>query len=195
MATQNETPERGANRERILRAALNVIGTYGVDKVTHRSVATGAKVSPGTVTYHFSTREDLVRQAFALYVGDYERSLVKTLTARPLETRSDLVGFLSAITALEPGDMDLAKIEYEMLLFSRRDEDTQMLVAGWSRLLEGWLIDPLEKLGAAKPMEAARHLAATCRGSEFEVMSRGQALANEPFRMRIEAVLDGVLPA
>ena len=69
---------RGANRERILRAALEIISTKGVDKVTHRAVAAVAGVSPGTTTYHFATREDLVRDAFSLYIDDYQRSLVET---------------------------------------------------------------------------------------------------------------------
>ena len=78
---------RGANRERILRAALEIISTKGVDKVTHRAVAAVAGVSPGTTTYHFATREDLVRDAFSLYIDDYQRSLVETLTVRPVQTR------------------------------------------------------------------------------------------------------------
>jgi len=188
-----EAGERGANRERILRAALNVVAQEGVDKVTHRSVATRAGVSPGTVTYHFASREDLVRQAFALYVTDYEQSLVQSLTERPLASVADIIAFLSSITALNPGATDLATIEYEMLGFAGRDEETKMRVAGWSRALEGWLTDPLEALGARRPMEAARQLMAICRGSEFEVMARGQTLPAEQFRSRLETVLSGLL--
>lgn len=193
VSTHVESSERGANRERILRAALDVVAREGVDKVTHRSVATRASVSPGTVTYHFSTREDLVRQAFALYVTDYEQSLVHVLTERPLNSAGDIISFLISVTALDPAATDLATIEYEMLAYSGRDEDTKMRVAGWSRALEGWLTDPLEALGARRPMEAARQLMAVCRGSEFEVMARSQALPPEQFRARLETVLSSVL--
>ncbi|MEM1390639.1 MAG: TetR family transcriptional regulator, partial [Pseudomonadota bacterium] len=67
---------RGRNRERILRAALQIISRQGVDKVTHRAVAGLASVSPGTTTYHFVSREEMVREAFTLYVADFSQSLV-----------------------------------------------------------------------------------------------------------------------
>lgn len=184
---------RGANRERILRAALDVISESGVDKVTHRAVAAIAGVSPGTTTYHFSSREALVREAFGLYIADYEKALVETLTQHPVRERADFIGFLGGMTTLHPDGAALAAIEYEMILFAARDEDMRMRVAAWSRTLESWLSDPLEQLGAPRPLEAARILVATCRGSEFEVMSRRQGLTREQFTARINLVLDAVL--
>ncbi|MEM9054922.1 MAG: hypothetical protein AAGB16_06315, partial [Pseudomonadota bacterium] len=59
---------------------------------------------------------------------------------------------------------------------------------------ETWLSDPLEALGAQKPLEAARLLVAVCRGSEFEVMARQQVLTRDVLRSRIETVLNGLLP-
>ncbi len=191
-ASSKSETERGANRERILRAALDVVASQGVDKVTHRSVASRAGVSPGTTTYHFSSREDLVRQAFALYISDYEKSLVQTLTEHPIESVDDIVRFMLSMTALSPDRVDLATIEYEMLLFAGRDEATRMLVAGWSRGLEGWLTEPLEVLGAQKPMEMARQLVAVCRGSEFEVMSRRQTISPGQFQARLDTILAGL---
>lgn len=193
--TSLRTPStgRGANRERILRAALDVISGTGVDKVTHRAVASLAGVSPGTTTYHFDSRETLVREAFGLYIADYEKALVQTLTRHPLRTRDDIVGFLGAMTTLSPDGAGLASIEYEMILFAARDQDMKMRVAAWSRTLESWLSDPLEQLGATRPLEAARMLVAMCRGSEFEVMSRGQELTRQQFSARAIALLAAIL--
>ena len=184
---------RGANRERILRAALEIISTKGVDKVTHRAVAGVAGVSPGTTTYHFATREDLVRDAFSLYIDDYQRSLVETLTVRPVQTRDDFVRFLGGMTTLNPAQSGLEAIEYEMVLFAGRDEEMRMRVAAWSRTLESWLSDPLERLGASRPLEAARMLVALSRGSEFEVLSRSQEIHRDQFASRLNALLDSVL--
>ena len=184
---------RGANRERILRAALEIISTKGVDKVTHRAVAGVAGVSPGTTTYHFATREDLVRDAFSLYIDDYQRSLVETLTVRPVQTREDFVRFLGGMTTLNPAQSGLEAIEYEMVLFAGRDEAMKMRVAAWSRTLESWLSDPLERLGASRPLEAARMLVAISRGSEFEVLSRSQEIHREQFSSRLNTLLDAVL--
>ena len=184
---------RGANRERILRAALEIISTKGVDKVTHRAVAAVAGVSPGTTTYHFATREDLVRDAFSLYIDDYQRSLVETLTVRPVQTREDFVRFLGGMTMLNPAQSGLEAIEYEMVLFAGRDEGMKMRVAAWSRTLESWLSDPLERLGASRPLEAARMLGALSRGSEFEVLSRSQEIHRDQFASRLNTLLNAVL--
>ena len=50
-------------RERILDAALDLIGTRGLDAVTHRDVAAAAGVSPGATTYHFAAKYDLLAAA------------------------------------------------------------------------------------------------------------------------------------
>ena len=192
-AQSGKTAGRGANRERILRAALDIISTKGVDKVTHRAVAALASVSPGTTTYHFSSREELVREAFSLYIDDYQKALVAALTQRPVLERDDFVRFLGGMTTLSPEDGGLEAIEYEMILFAGRDEPMRMLVAAWSRTLESWLSDPLERLGAERPLEAARMLVAMSRGSEFEVLSKRQAMTREQFSKRIQIVLSAVL--
>lgn len=192
-AEQRKPGPRGANRERILRAALDIISKRGVDKVTHRAVAAVAGVSPGTTTYHFATREDLVRDAFSLYIDDYQHTLVETLTHRPVETREDFVRFLGGMTTLNPDQSGLEAIEYEMVLFAGRDDAMRMRVAAWSRTLESWLSDPLERLGASRPLEAARMLVAMSRGSEFEVLSRSQEIHREQFSARLSALLDAVL--
>ena len=191
--TPRKSTPRGANRERILRAALDIISKRGVDKVTHRAVASVAGVSPGTTTYHFASREDLVRDSFSLYIDDYQRSLVETLTHRPVQTREDFVRFLSGMTTLSPDQSGLEAIEYEMVLFAGRDEAMRMRVAAWSRTLESWLSDPLERLGASRPLEAARMLVALSRGSEFEVLSRSQTIHADQFAARLETLLDAVL--
>jgi len=191
--TPRKSGPRGANRERILRSALDIISRKGVDKVTHRAVAAVAGVSPGTTTYHFATREDLVRDAFSLYIDDYQRSLVETLTHRPVQTREDFVRFLGSMTTLSPAQSGLEAIEYEMVLFAGRDEVMRMRVAAWSRTLESWLSDPLERLGASRPLEAARMLVAMSRGSEFEVLSRSQEIHRDQFAKRLGTLLEAVL--
>lgn len=192
-AEQRKPGPRGANRERILRAALDIISKRGVDKVTHRAVAAVAGVSPGTTTYHFATREDLVRDAFSLYIDDYQRTLVETLTQRPVQTREDFIRFLGGMTTLNPEQSGLEAIEYEMVLFAGRDDAMRMRVAAWSRTLESWLSDPLERLGASRPLEAARMLVAMSRGSEFEVLSRSQEIHRDQFASRLSALLDALL--
>ena len=57
-------------REKILHAALRVIGEEGVGGVTNRRIATEAGVSLGTLTYWFETQEDLLRKSMVLFVRE-----------------------------------------------------------------------------------------------------------------------------
>lgn len=64
------TPRGEERRERILRAALLVIGERGVAGATHRAVATRAGVPTATTTYYFATLDELLEDALRLFVGE-----------------------------------------------------------------------------------------------------------------------------
>ncbi|MGH2912322.1 MAG: TetR/AcrR family transcriptional regulator [Solirubrobacteraceae bacterium] len=57
-------------RERMLRATLELIATGGVAAVTNRRVAASAGVSLGSLTYHFDTQTQLLRESLLLYVEE-----------------------------------------------------------------------------------------------------------------------------
>lgn len=62
------TPGPAPARDRILAAVLEVIGGEGIPAVTNRRIAAEAKVSLGSVTYHFATQPDMLRAALLLFV-------------------------------------------------------------------------------------------------------------------------------
>ena len=57
-------------RDRILRTTLELIGREGIAAVTNRSVAASAGVSLGSLTYHFESQVDLLRESLLLFVGE-----------------------------------------------------------------------------------------------------------------------------
>ncbi|REE99175.1 TetR/AcrR family transcriptional regulator [Thermomonospora umbrina] len=57
-----------AARDRILRATLRLIGEQGVGAVTNRAVAKAAGVSLGSLTYHFPSQTDLLRESLRTFV-------------------------------------------------------------------------------------------------------------------------------
>jgi DNA-binding transcriptional regulator YbjK len=57
-------------RERILRITLELIGREGIAAVTNRRVATAAGVSLGSLTYHFPSQVELLRDSLLLFVGE-----------------------------------------------------------------------------------------------------------------------------
>jgi TetR/AcrR family transcriptional regulator, regulator of biofilm formation and stress response len=57
-------------RERILRITLELIGREGIAAVTNRRVAAAAGISLGSLTYHFPSQVELLRDSLLLFVGE-----------------------------------------------------------------------------------------------------------------------------
>lgn len=57
-------------KERILRGTLTLIGEQGIGAVSNRRVAAESGVALGSLTYHFRSRTQLLREALLLYVHD-----------------------------------------------------------------------------------------------------------------------------
>ena len=176
-------------REKILRAVLDLIPVHGADRVTHRLVSAQANVSPGTVTYHFSSIDDLMEEAFHLYMADFRTGLLAALEARPLQSHNDIVEFLMTMVATDPDDADMARIEYAMLGFAQRLPAFHDEVADWSRLLEQAISDALEGLGHPSSRKTATRLLRHCRGTEFDVMARRNATDIAELRADLMALI------
>jgi len=56
------------NKERILRATLELFQVHGIKKATTNDIAQKAGVSPATVYNHFGSKEDLVRAAIKYFL-------------------------------------------------------------------------------------------------------------------------------
>jgi AcrR family transcriptional regulator len=68
--TDTETSVIVGARERMLRATLELIADGGVAAVTNRRVAASAGVSLGSLTYHFTSQTQLLRESLLLYVEE-----------------------------------------------------------------------------------------------------------------------------
>jgi TetR/AcrR family transcriptional regulator, regulator of biofilm formation and stress response len=116
-------PER---RDRIIEVCLDVIAEVGVAGVSHRRVAAAADVPLGSMTYHFSGMDQLLREAFTRFartVSDRfeqrmsdadttaaaERAVVTLITEDVFGTSRDLVlsHELYTLAAREPAYRDI----------------------------------------------------------------------------------------
>lgn len=64
-------------REQILRAALGLLIEEGYRAMTMRRVAAACGMKLGNLTYHFPTREDLVRELLEAVISSYEVEFVE----------------------------------------------------------------------------------------------------------------------
>jgi AcrR family transcriptional regulator len=119
-----ETPIVAGARERILRATLELIASGGVAAVTNRRVAAAAGVSLGSLTYHFASQAQLLRESLLLYVE--EETARRERIARELANEEP--GVERVAEAVEqlvatPSDIPWQIAEVELHLQAARDPE------------------------------------------------------------------------
>lgn len=156
--------ERGrATRQRLLDAAVPLLGEVGWTKVTTRLVAERAGVNPGLVHYHFASVTDLLVAASTAFARTVLARTVEQLTAHTdvSEGVDWLLDELAGWSGADPASLAVA----EAFLASNRLPDLRAelaaLIADFRTDVAGWL----RRHGAGDAaMEAATVLAAAIDG-------------------------------
>ncbi|MEV6184378.1 TetR family transcriptional regulator, partial [Streptomyces sp. NPDC052015] len=102
-------------RQRIIDAAIRVVGDKGIAGLSHRSVAAEADVPLGSTTYHFKTLDDLMVAA----LRQANEGFAKVVAARGHleDPRADLAGDIAALIGdWLAGDRTGVELEYELYL-------------------------------------------------------------------------------
>ncbi|MER6979307.1 TetR/AcrR family transcriptional regulator [Streptomyces carpinensis] len=121
-------PER---RQRIIDAAIRVVGRKGIAGLSHRSAAAEADVPLGSTTYHFATLDDLLVAA----LRQAEDGFAKVIAARGglTDPRSDLATELAAwMREWLAGDRTGVELEYELYLAALRRPALRPVAAEWA---------------------------------------------------------------
>jgi AcrR family transcriptional regulator len=183
-------PER--RRRRILDAALELMGEGGADAITHRAVARRAKVSLGSTTYHYGTREELIRAAFRHYLTEVT-ALFESIGVRTPRTGVDGVVELAVDVARRSIQEPVAvRAEYELILSSARDPILAREFVAYERAIEGGLARVLERIEIRRPHDAARTVIDMVRGFELERFARPDA-DTEDLRRRVRSFIDALV--
>jgi DNA-binding transcriptional regulator YbjK len=175
-------------RSTILDATLRLIATDGVDSITHRRVATAADVPLGSTTYYFESREQLLREAFRLYLTRIWALQTQLLEGFRISTAESLVDYLVELTKRTFEDEAMMLAEYELTLFAARDSEVADALHEWDAAMIAELARALEKLGASRPFDAAKTLLHMMRGHELDSLSRHDA-DPEDLRRRLDVVV------
>ncbi|GGM80170.1 TetR/AcrR family transcriptional regulator [Dactylosporangium sucinum] len=136
-------------KDRIVDAAIEVIAEHGVAGTTHRLIAAAADVPLGSLTYHFSSLDDLRAQAFAKYAQ--RMSAVYAAHFDAVETHEQ---FVEAVTDLINGDAGADNREwavaYELYLAALREPSLRDVTEHWMRTSRSVLerfVDPTTARG------------------------------------------------
>ncbi|MEU6684859.1 TetR family transcriptional regulator [Streptomyces sp. NPDC046832] len=121
-------PER---RQRIIDAAIRVVGTKGIAGLSHRSAAAEADVPLGSTTYHFKTLDELLVAA----LRQANEGFAKVVAARGglEDPRADLASELAALMGeWLAGDRTGVELEYELYLAALRRPALRPVAAEWA---------------------------------------------------------------
>lgn len=148
------TLDRGrATRERLLAAAVELVGEAGWGRVTTRLVAERAGVRPGLVHYHFASVEDLLVTACTGVAGAMLAEALRGLTAHPdvdagLEW---LLGEMRRYTGADPASLLLTEAFLAAGRIPRLHAELAAVVGTFRAGVTDWLRD----LGHTTDAEAA----------------------------------------
>lgn len=121
-------------RDRIIDACIEVIAEDGVDGTSHRRVAAAADVPLGSMTYHFTGRDDLLRAAFERYTREMSDRFVARLERVPKGDREAGVRAVVEIITQDvfPSGRELV-LTHELYTLAARHPAYRTLTNAWMR--------------------------------------------------------------
>ncbi|EHN10346.1 putativetranscriptional regulator [Patulibacter medicamentivorans] len=176
MARVSDAPAEAASpRERVLRAALRLIGTEGLGAVSHRQVARDAEVSLGTLTYHFRDRDELLRESLRLLVGE-EVARLEAIGAGLRTGELGLADLDQLVGTAMAGvvDVSLTVAQFELYLHATRDPRLRDAVAECRAAYDGLAREALVLLGVPDPDEVAPLVVSTVDGLALRRLVTGE---------------------
>ncbi len=161
-------------RERILRATLQLIGERGVGAVSNREIGLAAGVSLGSITYHFATQADLLRESLLLYVREqtaYREQVAERLRAEPL----DLFEIAAEVERVVADSSDIMQqvAELELHLHAARDPAIRDASARCFAANDAIAVAALEALGVDSPQRHAPAVVALMTGLALRRLATG----------------------
>ncbi|GAA2235958.1 TetR family transcriptional regulator [Streptomyces amakusaensis] len=157
--TRRYDPDR---RQRIIDAAVRVVGRGGIDALSHRTAAAEADVPLGSTTYHFASLDELldatlrqVNENFAAAVVDSE-----ALIAPGADVAAELARVMGRWLA---GDRARVELEYELYLAALRRPALRPVAAEWTRGI-------VDALAPHTDAPTARALVAMVDGISLQVL-------------------------
>ncbi|MFF4835982.1 TetR/AcrR family transcriptional regulator [Streptomyces sp. NPDC001315] len=164
MATGHTDPQR---RERIIAATLDLIAEEGLAGVSHRKIAARAGVPLGSMTYHFSGIDQLLREAFGRFT-DHIVAVFDAHLSTPTDRDQARTAVAELVHTLSEGPQRDLVLTQELYTLAARQPDYRELTHAWMRRSRTHLERHFDR-------DTARQLDALIEG-----LTLHRALAREP---------------
>jgi DNA-binding transcriptional regulator YbjK len=161
-------------RKQLLDAAVRVIGEHGIGGLTNRRVCTAAGVSLGSLTYHFATQNDLIREAVTTFVAeesDRIRAIVEDLRGSVDSVEEATAAAQRAIEAIALGSAEIGV--FEVYLHAARDPELQGCARDCYAAYESAAGEILSAFGVPNTSARAAHVVAFISGSQLRRLATG----------------------
>ncbi|MFY9487628.1 MAG: TetR family transcriptional regulator [Solirubrobacterales bacterium] len=169
------TADKTDTRERIIRATLRVIGEHGIGAVSNRVLASEAGVALGSLTYHFPSQTDLLRESLMLYVQEEIERLngIAEVLRRSAPTAAEVaVEIERVVTSAKIGPEQIA--ELELHLHAARDPQLHEASNRCFEAYDDVAVAALEALGVPNAGEHARSVVALLTGLALRRLGSGE---------------------
>lgn len=162
-ATQPSQDRSLARREALLRAAIELLAEGGARAVTHRAVASRAKVPLAATTYYFDSIGKLTEEALRLHMTERVEELHELASgAAAGESVTEIAErFIDALIRRDPA---ATIAQFEVYLEAARNPALRDVVAYALDASELLAKEVLTALGARRPAQAATVLIAMVNG-------------------------------
>ncbi|MFF1255947.1 MULTISPECIES: TetR/AcrR family transcriptional regulator [unclassified Streptomyces] len=173
-------PER---RQRIIDAAIRVVGEKGIGGLSHRSVAAEADVPLGSTTYHFNSLDELLVAALRQANEGFAKALAGSAVFEAPRARL-AAGLAAVLGEWLAGERTGVELEYELYLAALRRPALRPVAAEWG---EG----VAEELARHTDPVTARALVALMDGICLQVLLTDAVYEEEYARDMLARVIDG----
>jgi TetR/AcrR family transcriptional regulator, regulator of biofilm formation and stress response len=190
------TRRRGiARRNAILETVLELLAERGSASTTVRAVAQAAEVPLAAMTYYFSTKSQLLREAFALHANrEGERVALVGRGIEGAASADEIAGRLVrfVLDGLVRHRNRLIA-EYELLVCAARDPELAELSRVWQYDLKNDLAETLCRAGSQTPLIDAQVLLALCAGLEIDTLAGSGEVHATEIRLVVERAVHALL--
>lgn len=162
-------------RERILRAALRLIGEEGVPAISNRRLASEAGVALGSLTYHFPSQVELLNESLLLLV-DETVARIRDLTVAIRESGMSIeqVAEATEVVVSQSGMVSRSLAEMELHLQSARQEELREASIRCFGAYDELATAALESLGVERAEQRAPIVVAFLLGIAMRQLGTGQ---------------------
>ena len=161
-------------RQRIILAVLRIIGADGVAAVTNRRIAKEAGVSLGSVTYHFATQHDLLRESLRYFVAKETRRFTELAERHQFETLDlEQAGAVVGLVAAGTCSDDVCIAPFELYIQAGRDPRLRSAAAECFAAYDRLAAKILTALGVPDAERAASATVALVVGLQLRRLATG----------------------